>query len=55
MLSAGYEWILLDDCWSDHERDADGNLQADRSQFPKGSVHVDLIFMIIINIFITLL
>ena len=36
MLSAGYEWILLDDCWSDHERDVDGNLQADKSQFPRG-------------------
>lgn len=36
MLSAGYEWILLDDCWSDYERDVDGNLQADKSQFPRG-------------------
>ena len=36
MLSAGYEWILLDDCWSDHEIDVDGNLQADKSQFPRG-------------------
>ena len=55
MLSAGYEWILLDDCWSDHERDADGDLQADKSQFPKGSVCIDLLIMIIVNIFIAIL
>ena len=36
-LSAhGYNWIFLDDCWADTERDADGNLQGDLRQFPDG-------------------
>jgi len=32
----GYKWLLLDDCWSDHDRDADGNLQPNAHQFPSG-------------------
>lgn len=35
-LEAGYEYIVIDDCWSLKERDADGNLVADREKFPNG-------------------
>jgi len=28
MLAAGYNYVNLDDCWADHQRDADGKLQA---------------------------
>lgn len=33
---AGYEYIVIDDCWSLKERDADGNLVADPAKFPNG-------------------
>lgn len=33
---AGYEYIILDDCWSLKERDANGNLVADPEKFPSG-------------------
>jgi alpha-galactosidase len=36
MLAAGYEYVVLDDCWSTMERDADGNLVADPEKFPSG-------------------
>jgi hypothetical protein len=36
MLQYGYKWILLDDCWADHSRDADGKLQPNPYQFPSG-------------------
>jgi len=36
MVAAGYEYINIDDCWMAHERDAEGNLQADPSTFPSG-------------------
>ncbi|XP_038055501.1 alpha-N-acetylgalactosaminidase-like isoform X3 [Patiria miniata] len=32
----GYEYVNLDDCWSDKERDAQGRLQADPDRFPSG-------------------
>lgn len=32
----GYEYIVIDDCWSLKERDADGNLVADPEKFPNG-------------------
>ncbi|MEK3731614.1 glycoside hydrolase family 27 protein [Paenibacillus sp. FSL M8-0334] len=35
-LEAGYEYIVIDDCWSLKERDADGNLVADPKKFPNG-------------------
>ncbi len=34
--SLGYSYVALDDCWSDTERDADGNLKADAKRFPNG-------------------
>ncbi len=33
---AGYEYVVIDDCWSLKERDADGNLVADPEKFPNG-------------------
>jgi len=36
LAALGYQWLLLDDCWADHERDADGNLQPAPRQFPSG-------------------
>ena len=33
---AGYEYIVLDDGWMSHERDANGNLIADPAKFPSG-------------------
>lgn len=35
-LNAGYEYIVIDDCWSLKERDADGNLVVDPTKFPSG-------------------
>lgn len=35
-LAAGYEYIVIDDCWSLKERDKDGNLVADPAKFPSG-------------------
>jgi alpha-galactosidase len=32
----GYNFIFLDDCWADKERDAQGRLQGNTKTFPKG-------------------
>lgn len=34
--AAGYEYINVDDCWPERERDARGRLVADRERFPYG-------------------
>ncbi|HXQ82183.1 MAG TPA: glycoside hydrolase family 27 protein [Opitutaceae bacterium] len=36
MRDAGYVYIVIDDCWSKKERDADGGLVADPVKFPYG-------------------
>jgi len=36
MVELGYKYILLDDCWSDHERDENGELQPSPHLFPSG-------------------
>ncbi len=36
MRDAGYIYIVLDDCWSAKERDANGNLLPDPVKFPNG-------------------
>ncbi|MGD8194465.1 cell wall-binding repeat-containing protein [Herbiconiux sp. P18] len=36
MKDAGYEYVVVDDCWQSPTRDADGNLQADPTRFPSG-------------------
>ncbi|MEU7874673.1 cellulose binding domain-containing protein [Dactylosporangium sp. NPDC049140] len=36
MAAAGYQYVNIDDCWSERSRDAGGNLVADRAKFPNG-------------------
>ena len=37
LLDAGYEYIVIDDCWSEKERDPQtGKIVADREKFPSG-------------------
>ena len=36
LRDAGYEYLVIDDCWSLKERDAQGNLVADPVKFPSG-------------------
>lgn len=36
LFDAGYEYVVIDDCWSLKERDKDGRLQADPEKFPSG-------------------
>ena len=35
-LAAGYEYLVIDDCWSKKERDENGMLVADEKKFPNG-------------------
>lgn len=35
-LAAGYEYIVIDDCWLEKDRNASGYLQPDRKRFPYG-------------------
>ncbi|CAH0551475.1 unnamed protein product [Brassicogethes aeneus] len=35
-LEAGYEYIIVDDCWASKERDMHGRLQGDLERFPSG-------------------
>lgn len=39
-LEAGYEYLVIDDCWSERERDKNGNLVADHEKFPHGMKYV---------------
>ena len=36
LLEAGYNYLVIDDCWSLKERDAEGKLVADPVKFPNG-------------------
>lgn len=36
LKDAGYEYVVIDDCWSEKQRDANGRLVADRNKFPDG-------------------
>lgn len=36
LLDAGYEYLVIDDCWSLKERDKNGKLVADPEKFPHG-------------------
>ena len=40
LLDAGYEYLIIDDCWSLKERDSNGNLVADPEKFPHGIRYV---------------
>ncbi|KAK9497632.1 hypothetical protein O3M35_004323 [Rhynocoris fuscipes] len=35
-LEAGYEYLIIDDCWLERNRSADGHLQEDKIRFPHG-------------------
>ncbi|KAJ8976538.1 hypothetical protein NQ317_017945 [Molorchus minor] len=35
-LEAGYEYVIIDDCWASKERDNDSRLQPDPARFPGG-------------------
>jgi alpha-galactosidase len=36
MRDAGYSYVVVDDCWFDPQRDAQGNLRGDPTRFPSG-------------------
>ncbi|MGA5065268.1 glycoside hydrolase family 27 protein [Streptomyces exfoliatus] len=36
MKDAGYQYVVVDDCWFDPQRDAAGNLRANPTTFPSG-------------------
>ncbi|GIG41650.1 glycoside hydrolase family 27 protein [Cellulomonas phragmiteti] len=36
MAAAGYQYVVVDDCWMQDTRDAAGNLRANTSRFPSG-------------------
>ncbi|WP_461033054.1 glycoside hydrolase family 27 protein [Streptomyces mayteni] len=36
MRDAGYQYVVVDDCWFDPQRDAQGNLRAHPTRFPSG-------------------
>ena len=36
LKDAGYEYIIIDDCWSEKQRDKSGRLVPDREKFPDG-------------------
>ncbi len=39
-LDCGYNYLVIDDCWSCMERDEEGRLQADKNIFPHGMKYV---------------
>jgi alpha-galactosidase len=36
MAAAGYQYVNIDDCWSERSRDSSGNLVPDHTKFPSG-------------------
>ena len=40
LLDAGYEYLVIDDCWSEMQRDENGMLVADHQKFPHGMKYV---------------
>ncbi|MFF5650848.1 glycoside hydrolase family 27 protein [Streptomyces collinus] len=36
MKAAGYQYVVVDDCWFDPQRDAEGNLRSNPTKFPSG-------------------
>ena len=40
LRDAGYEYLVIDDCWSERERDENGQLVADPVKFPHGMKYV---------------
>lgn len=40
LRECGYDYIVIDDCWAERSRDANGRLQCDKSKFPHGMKYV---------------
>ena len=40
LLDCGYQYLVIDDCWSKRVRDANGRLEADPEKFPHGMKYV---------------
>ena len=40
LKDAGYEYVVIDDCWSKRERDENGRIAADPDKFPHGMKYV---------------
>ena len=36
LLAAGYEYLVIDDCWAERERDKNGRMVPDHAKFPHG-------------------
>ncbi|MEG1779620.1 MAG: alpha-galactosidase, partial [Oscillospiraceae bacterium] len=36
LKDAGYEYVVIDDIWAEHERDSNGRLVEDKTKFPSG-------------------
>ena len=36
LKDAGYEYVVIDDCWSERQRGADGRIVPDKNKFPNG-------------------
>jgi alpha-galactosidase len=36
MKEAGYQYVVIDDCWMERDRDAQGNMVVNKSKFPSG-------------------
>ena len=36
LKDAGYEYVVIDDCWSEKQRDENGRLVPDKYKFPNG-------------------
>lgn len=36
LRDAGYNYLVIDDCWSEKQRDSNGNLVPDKNKFPHG-------------------
>jgi alpha-galactosidase len=36
LKAAGYQYVNVDDCWAEPQRDADGRMQANKARFPGG-------------------
>jgi alpha-galactosidase len=36
LKDAGYQYVNLDDCWAEHDRDANGDYVPDKTRFPNG-------------------
>ena len=40
LKAAGYQYVNLDDCWAQRQRDAQGNLVPDFNRFPSSLPHI---------------